>query len=177
MFNIKVIELDGIPRITSVFTLSVAQKMSSLESLIIVNCDELEHIVVDIRDGSGTIVFPKLKELTVISCKKLKYIFGHINASDDHHHRRNHLHLPALKCLKFYGLPSLIGMGTKNYHTMLSHLAEIELEQCPQVDNKSIGDFVYQISKSQDSTTIKVSLFPYIFVACETISHIFNARH
>jgi hypothetical protein len=144
------------------FTLSVAQKMSSLESLSIYSCDELDYIVVDIGDGSGTttgvnIVFPKLKELYVYGCKKLKYIFGHINSSDDRH--QNYLHLPALISLKFDYLPSLIGMGTKNYHITLPHLLELHLE-CPQVANESIGDSVYSMSKSQDTTTIKVLYTP-----------------
>ncbi|KAK2440669.1 putative disease resistance protein [Trifolium repens] len=158
MCNIKVIELNGISRIKSVFTLSVAQKMSSLESLTIRNCDELDYIVVDIGDGSGTtgvnIVFPNLKGLYVYGSEKLEYIFGHINASD--HHRQNHLHLPALISLRFSGLLSLIGMGTKKYNTiLLSHLEEIALFGCLQVANLSIVDFVYPMSKSQDTTTIK----------------------
>ncbi|CAJ2640390.1 unnamed protein product [Trifolium pratense] len=154
MCNIKVIVLWYIPRLKSVFTLSVASKMLLLESLAIYNCDEMEHIVLDNGDGSSTgvnIVFPKLKELVISSCEKLEYIFGNINASDLH----NYLHLPALRSLYLSGLPSLIGMGTKNYHTILSHLAKITINRCPKVDNKSIGDFVYSMSKSQDSTTIK----------------------
>ncbi|KAK2440673.1 putative disease resistance protein [Trifolium repens] len=158
MCNIKEIFLDNVSKIKSVFTLSVAQKMSSLESLTIWDCDELNYIVVAIGDGSGTtgvnIVFPNLKDLYVYGCEKLEYIFGHINASD--HHRQNHLHLPALISLKFSGLPSLIGMGTKNYHTiLLSHLEVISLSGCPQVANQPMADFVYRMSKSQDTTTIK----------------------
>jgi hypothetical protein len=106
----------------------------------------------------SNIVFPKLKELVVIYCVKLEYIFGHINASD--HHRQNHLHIPALKCLKFNKLPRLIGMGTRNYHITLIHLLELHLECYFYVANESIGDFVYSISKSQDTTTIKVLYTP-----------------
>jgi hypothetical protein len=113
----------------------------------------------------SNIVFPKLKELVVIYCVKLEYIFGHINASD--HHRQNHLHIPALKYLGFYNLPSLISLGTKNYHITLPHLVELELLRCPQlVDNKSIGDFVYSMSKSQDNTTIKVRTPLSIYFYC-----------
>jgi hypothetical protein len=160
MCNIKVIGLINVSKIKSVFVLSVAQKMSSLERLFIYHCGELENIVVDIGDGVGTgvnIVFPKLKELQVYLCMKLKYIFGHINSSDDRH--QNYLHLPALISLEFSDLPSLIGMGTKNYHITLPHLLELHLE-CPQVANESIGDSVYSMSKSQDTTTIKVLYTP-----------------
>ncbi|GAU27249.1 hypothetical protein TSUD_125290 [Trifolium subterraneum] len=133
------------------------------------HCSISLHIVVDIGDGSGTgvnIVFPKLKELTVIGCKKLEYIFGHINASD----LQNYLRLPALISLYLSSLPSLIGMGTKNYHMMLSHLGDITLIGCPHVDNKSFGDFVYQMSKSQDSTTIK--LIDLIIEECDGLKYI-----
>jgi hypothetical protein len=49
--------------------------------LTIEDCDELEHVVVEIGDGSGgnalgINVFPKLKELYVHSCEKLEYIRG-----------------------------------------------------------------------------------------------------
>jgi hypothetical protein len=153
-----------VSKIKSVFTLSIALKMLSLESLTIAHCNELKNIVVDNGDGSGigvNIIFPKLIELDVYFCKNLEYIFGHINAGDDHpYHHKNHLHIPALKCLKFNKLPRLIGMGTRNYHITLIHLLELHLECYFYVANESIGDFVYSISKSQDTTTIKVLYTP-----------------
>ncbi|CAJ2640473.1 unnamed protein product [Trifolium pratense] len=160
--NIKKITLANVSKIKSVFMLSIAPKML-LESLTIYCCYELEHIVVDCGDCSDGIelgnVFPKLKELDVDYCRKLKYIFGHINASDDHDHNSNEiqLHLPALKTLKLVDLKSLIGMSPKQYHITFSPLKEVELKECSQVDVKSIGDFTFlaSISRYQDSTTIK----------------------
>jgi hypothetical protein len=153
-----------VSKIKSVFTLSIALKMLSLESLTIAHCNELKNIVVDNGDGSGigvNIIFPKLIELDVYFCKNLEYIFGHINAGHDHQY---HLHIPALKCLKLNNLPRLIGMGTKNYHITLTHLLELHLECYFDVANESIGDFVYSISKSQDTTTIKVLYIPPLFI-------------
>ncbi|GAU18661.1 hypothetical protein TSUD_124940 [Trifolium subterraneum] len=119
--------------------------MLSLESLTIYGCDELEHIVVDIGDGSGgnelgINVFPKLKELNVEDCEKLEYIFGHINASNDNDQNNNEiqLHLPALKSLELSRLESLIGLCPKRYHTTFPPLKVLELRYC-----------------SQDSTTFK----------------------
>jgi hypothetical protein len=181
MCNIKVIKLVKVSNIKSVFMLSIAQKMS-LESLTIYNCDELEHIVVDIGDGSGGNelgnVFPKLTKLNVQYCSKLEYIFGHINASDDYDQTNNEiqiqLHFPALKCLKLVKLQSLISMCPKQYHTTFPPLIELEVGECSQVDVKSIGDFTFLISTSryQDSTTIKVCtpLSMYFFIIiCEII--------
>jgi hypothetical protein len=167
-----------VSNIKSVFLLSIAPKMS-LESLTICNCDELEHIVVDIGDGSDRNelgnVFPKLKMLKVEECEKLEYIFGHKNASDHRHHQNHNnevtnLHLPALEKLHLCSLPNLIGMCTKNYHTTLPTLKEVELIECPKVAIKSIGDFMVpnysMISISREiSTTIKVpsALFIYSY--------------
>jgi hypothetical protein len=143
-----VIKLAWVSKIKSVFMLSIAPKMLSLESLTILHCDELEHIVVDCGDGGGgnelCNVFPKLKELDVSFCRKLEYIFGHINANDDHDQNNNkiHLHLPALKTLKLVYLRSLIGMSPKQYHIAFSSLKELKLSQCSQVDVKSIGETI-----------------------------------
>jgi hypothetical protein len=153
------------------FVLSIAPKMLWLESLSIARCDELKHIVVDNGDGSGigvNIIFPKLKNLNIFNCKKLEYIFGDINAGhDQQYHHQNHLHIPPLKFIEFYNLPSLLGMGTKIYHTMLSHLEVVKISKCPQVSNKSIGDFVYSMSKAEDTTTTKVLYTPLsIYLYC-----------
>ncbi|CAJ2640479.1 unnamed protein product [Trifolium pratense] len=158
MCNIKEIILEKVSKIKSV---SIATKMLSLESLRIYDCDELEHIVVDAGDGSGGNklgnVFPKLKDLYVFSCEKLKYIFGHINASDDQNSNEIQLHLPALKTLKFRRLSRLMGMSPKQYHITFLGLKELDLKGCSQVDVKSIVDstFPTSISRYHDSTTIK----------------------
>jgi hypothetical protein len=90
----------------------------------------------------------------------LKYIFGHINASDGHDQCNNEiqLHIPALKSLVFVKLQSLISMCPKQYQTTFPALEKIELNECSQVDVKSIGDFTFltSISRYLGSTTIKV---------------------
>jgi len=144
MYNIKVISLMNLSKIKSVFVLSITSRMM-LERLTIRNCDELMHIIVDNGGSSGSdnIVFPKLKELEVENCGKLEYMFGHIDNSNDH--QNHNLHLPALKSLKLYILPSLTGVCTKNYPTTFPPLAELELINCSQLDIKSIGDFIVKV--------------------------------
>jgi hypothetical protein len=165
--------LVNISKIKSLFILSIAPKMS-LESLTIYRCDELEHVVVDIGDGSGgnelgINVFPKLKALHVYYCEKLEYIFGNMNASDDYDQNNSEiqLHLPALKSLDLVNLPSLISMSPRQYHTTFPLLNNLLLSKCSQVDVKSIGDFT-STSRHQDSTAIKVCtpLSMYFFYQC-----------
>ena len=115
-----------------------------LESLTVKKCHELKHIIVDIGDSSGSdnIVFPKLKKL-VDNCGELEYIFGIIDASDDH--QKHNLHLPALKSLKLCSLPRLTGVCTKNYRTTFPPLAELELNYCTQGDIKYIRDLIVKV--------------------------------
>ncbi|XP_039683629.1 uncharacterized protein [Medicago truncatula] len=148
--NIKKMVLADLPKIKSVFVMSIASKLS-LERLYINNCDELEHIIVDIGDGSGgnnwgNNVFPKLKVLHIAYCEKVEYIFGHIDATDHHQNHNNevtHLHLSALERLVLYKLKSFISMCTKHYRTTLPPLTEVTLVECSKVDMTSIfGDFI-----------------------------------
>lgn len=168
--NIKEIELKGLLKIKSVFILSIAPRML-LETLIIQRCGELKHIIMDTVDDNGGKnwgnIFPKLKELYIEDCGQLEYIFG-CYTHDNQNHNEIHLCLPALESLSLNNLPSLVDMSPKNYCVSLPLLTKFELEECSQVASKSIGDFIdHSVSRSLDSTSVKVSFFPYIFVVCE----------
>ena len=145
-----------------------------LELLIVMNCDELKHIIIDTGDhgsdgNSWDNVFPKLRSLTVDNCVQLEYIFEHY--IDDHQNLTEiHLQLPALENFHLRNLPSLVAICPKQYHTTLSALKELVSSECPQVAIKSIADFITSHStRSMDGTIIKVSLFSYIFVVCDII--------
>ncbi|XP_045788454.1 uncharacterized protein LOC123883609 isoform X4 [Trifolium pratense] len=133
--NIKEIVLTHFPKMKSVFILSIDLIMQ-LETLKIMNCDELKHIIIDTGDHntSGNIcvnVFPKLKELSVKYCAQLEYIFGH-DTSDHQNDRGIQLHLPELTDLHLVGLPSLIAMCPKQYRITFPSLKCLELEKCSQ---------------------------------------------
>ena len=90
-----------------------------LETLTIMNCDELKNIRIDTEDHDSSFnwgnVFPKLKRINVEDCIQLEYIFRHYN--HDHQNQTEiHLHLPALKYLYLCNLPSLVAMYPKQYH-------------------------------------------------------------
>ncbi|CAJ2663204.1 unnamed protein product [Trifolium pratense] len=135
--NIKEIVLTHFPKMKSVFILSIDLIMQ-LETLKIMNCDELKHIIIDTGDHntSGNIcvnVFPKLKELSVKYCAQLEYIFGH-DTSDHQNDRGIQLHLPELRELYLTSLPSLIAMCPKQYRITFPSLKYLKLEKCSQDD-------------------------------------------
>jgi len=140
-----------------------------LETLIIRDCDELKHIVdfggYDSGSNNWGNVFPKMKELYIEGCAQLEYIFGH-DAIGHQNHMEIQLHLPELKCLSLSNLPSLVAMCRKQYRTTCPPLEKLELIECSQASVRSISDFIIH-SESLNSTIIKVSLFSYIFGACE----------
>ncbi|GAU33592.1 hypothetical protein TSUD_359700 [Trifolium subterraneum] len=138
--NIKEIVLTHFPKMKSVFILSIDLIMQ-LETLKIMNCDELKHVIIDTGDhntgGNNCVnVFPKLKELNVEDCEQLEYIFGH-DTSDHQNHMEVQLHFPELTDLRLFGLPSLIATCPKQYRAF------------PSLKSLELGKF------SQDNTIIK----------------------
>jgi hypothetical protein len=117
----------------SVFILSIAPTMQ-LETLKIMNCDELKHIIIDIGDhntsGNNWVnVFPKLKELYVKGCPQLEYIFGH-DTSDHQNHMEIQLCLPELRFIYLCDLPILVAMCLKQYRTTFPSLTTLDLNNC-----------------------------------------------
>ncbi|XP_058787876.1 uncharacterized protein LOC131662183 [Vicia villosa] len=161
--NVKEIELTQLRKIKSVFILSIAPRML-LETLIIDDCDELRHIVIDTCDHDSTTggnnlgnVFPKLKELYIENCNQLEYIFGHYTG-DHQNHPETHLHLLALERLQLINLSSLVAVCPEQYHTTFQKLKYLELNNCPQVTNvKSISDFLTHpsVTRSTNNTIIQ----------------------
>ncbi|AES70762.1 hypothetical protein MTR_3g062050 [Medicago truncatula] len=106
----------------SVFILSIAPRML-LETLWIINCDELKYIIIDTDDHDN-------------NGNNLCNIFGHYT-DDRENENEIHLHLPAaLERLKLSSLQSLIGLCPKQYHTTFPPLKELKIDQ-------HIGDFIY----------------------------------
>lgn len=78
--SVEVMECQSL---TNLFTMSLAQSLVQLKSLIVHCCDSLEHLVV-MEEGdndkgeeilSNPLVSSKFESLSVDSCKRLEYIF------------------------------------------------------------------------------------------------------
>ncbi|GAU46540.1 hypothetical protein TSUD_350750 [Trifolium subterraneum] len=140
--NIKEIVLTHFPKMKSVFILSIDLIMQ-LESLKIMNCDELKYVIIDTGDhntggNNWANVFPKLKKLYVEDCAQLKYIFGP-ETNDHQNHMEVQLHFPELTDLQLVGLPRLIATCPKQYRITFPSLKSLELGKCSQ-DNTIIKE-------------------------------------
>ncbi|KAJ6966747.1 hypothetical protein NC652_004335 [Populus alba x Populus x berolinensis] len=77
--SLAYLSLNYLNKLTFIFTPSLAQSLSKLESLRISECGELKHIIRE-EDGEREIIpespcFPKLKSLFIYRCGKLEYVF------------------------------------------------------------------------------------------------------
>uniref|UniRef100_A0A6N2KWI0 AAA+ ATPase domain-containing protein n=1 Tax=Salix viminalis TaxID=40686 RepID=A0A6N2KWI0_SALVM len=78
------LELWSLYRLTFIFTPYLAQSLVHLETLRIVDCNGLKHLIRENDDEreiiSDYLGFPKLKTLSVSGCDKLEYVF-HVSVS------------------------------------------------------------------------------------------------
>jgi hypothetical protein len=77
--NLAHLHLDSLNKLTFIFTPSLARSLPKLESLYIVHCHELKHIIRE-EDGEREIIpespcFPQLKTIIISECGKLEYVF------------------------------------------------------------------------------------------------------
>ncbi|KAI9103512.1 hypothetical protein K1719_023135 [Acacia pycnantha] len=77
--NLRKMNIGDISNLRSLFSISIASSMSSLEELVVSDCDELEHIVTEEVDGhhhmNPNSIFPNLRTLEINQCGKLEFVF------------------------------------------------------------------------------------------------------
>ncbi|XP_028773325.1 uncharacterized protein LOC114730425 isoform X2 [Neltuma alba] len=173
--NIRTMKLVNCSNLVSLFALSFASHIF-LEILIIEECHELRCIVADGDDVQALMncrsIFSKLKELHVLRCNaveylfpafvfrspshlkyvtisdapKLKYVFG-TNHHDDTscHENQNietYIDFPALESLCLEVVPNLVSIFPKNYYIRGLSLKSIVLDISPKFVIKSFTDFM-----------------------------------
>ncbi|XP_058787836.1 disease resistance protein SUMM2-like [Vicia villosa] len=117
LFNLKSLSLIRCPMlIFSLFELTTSRSLVSLEELVIIDCRQLEYIIIDERKvkesrrktvlddddnndrkRSQDSIFPKLKDLHIYECPGLKYIFPFLSVQD----------LPSLETIIIYDCEKL----------------------------------------------------------------------
>ncbi|KAL9316800.1 hypothetical protein ACSQ67_017801 [Phaseolus vulgaris] len=105
------------PRLGSVFPTSVAKTMTSLKTLIIVDCHDLKHIVThDFQTHHLLIMFLSVKMLTVSDCELLQHIIPESLIIEEYpfHLKETNMYSSTLELLQLLNLPNLVTISDTN---------------------------------------------------------------
>ncbi|KAI9083701.1 hypothetical protein K1719_034290 [Acacia pycnantha] len=161
LLNLELIELEDCPKLTSLFTFAIAQKMKMLRVLKVRDCSKLKHIL---TGEKKEYVFPELKHVTVKECNNLEciipsssagglskleslevenaaaltHVFGKSNYGSDQNQRQHIIKLPDLKVFKLIGLQNIIGYCPPNYDIQWpTSLDKPYIMRCPLLSSLS----------------------------------------
>ncbi|MED6216200.1 hypothetical protein PIB30_005079 [Stylosanthes scabra] len=80
---LQYLKVDGCAKLKSIFSVAILRSLQELTSLVIQGCNELEEIISeneelhhDMSNTTKAVCFPKLRNLTVKNCNKLKSILS-----------------------------------------------------------------------------------------------------
>ncbi|KAL9403404.1 hypothetical protein Peur_000376 [Populus x canadensis] len=133
------LELESLDKLTFIFTPSLAQSLSKLESLIIRNCGELKHIIRE-EDGEREIIpqspcFPQLKTLLVSFCNKLEYV-------SLSHNKDGIIKFPQLRELSLRLRSNYSFLGPRNFD------AQLPLQYLAIEGHEEVGNWLAQLQQN-----------------------------
>ncbi|KAF3957110.1 hypothetical protein CMV_017846 [Castanea mollissima] len=146
-------------KLTRLFTPALTQSLQKLKFLEIERCDELEHLIVEnveeqvsLESHLQPLCFPKLENVIVSYCNKLKSLFPMTIADNLLELRifivkknpqlmevftlegdagvQKDVTLPQLQLMGLKGLPSLVNFCPKNYQFRLPKWGQLRVESC-----------------------------------------------
>ncbi|KAI9161014.1 hypothetical protein LWI28_013620 [Acer negundo] len=161
--NLTTLELDNCHRLTHLFSSTLTRNLLQLERIDIVDCGELEQIIVEdyTKDHVQFGLFPNLSYISVKRCAKLKtllpfsiarrglrklkniYIqtafqleelFGHKDEAGMTSDRK--IELPLLEVLTLRELASLVSFCPSNYGFIFPSLLHLWVTKCPKITTR-----------------------------------------
>lgn len=184
LIHLKVVKCN---KLTKIFSIVLARNLLQLRRLEVQGCEELEHIVVPGRISSSpspiachkTVIFPKLEEIFITECNKLKSlfpvnascipklrkiqvkdasnlkeIFGHDReAKMTNNEKLTGVWLPELKELFFENLSKLNGFASVVYDFEFPALISIRVAKCPRI--KSIR---FRFNDDSDNSYVRADI-------------------
>ncbi|WVY91191.1 hypothetical protein V8G54_036705 [Vigna mungo] len=150
--SLAVLSIESCRKLESLFTISVAKTLTSLEELKIIHCHGLKHIIEeDLEDKkiSPQLCFPKLQSLIIQQCHKLKY-FTSLFASNDLSNLKILIIMEATELQEFIAcehdetgntkvelsqLKLIIFINLSNFHqkTIFSNVKHRIIRNCPKL--------------------------------------------
>ncbi|TXG66932.1 hypothetical protein EZV62_008207 [Acer yangbiense] len=168
--NLTTLELSNCDRLTHLFSSTFARNLLQLESIDIMDCKELEQIIVEDHTEDDHVqlgLFPNLSSISVYGCGKLKTLFPAVTIarsglqklrtlyiSESFHleelfgHRDEadmtsddrEMVLPRLEELTLQELASLINFCHVGYHFIFPSLSWLEVTECPKLTTRFLVD-------------------------------------
>ncbi|XP_028757993.1 probable disease resistance protein At4g27220 [Neltuma alba] len=170
--KLQELHISHCPKLTSLFPKCVVRAILLLQKLNINGCSELKNIIEEDGDGanseiisasnnSASLVFSKLKSLTIIDCDKLEYVFSnscvqgleqleevcisgasqlkYAFGQHEDEHQEVQIKLPALKSLELNGLKNLLSIFPKTIHSSCPRLREMQCVKCPKFKDSFVN--------------------------------------
>ena len=200
--NLKRLILRSCSMLRTLFSPSTATRLTSLEELLIADCHGLRYIVTceDAHDNEeeiipedqdsqsyyGSIMFPRLKRISVVNCNlleyilhvsfaqglvelkrieiwkvpQLRYVFGE-NIHDSHQHQNKiQIELPVLEKIALFSVPNMINICPDTYYATCSSLLEIVMDNVGlftlSVNNLMVHSESTHPGRSYSSTSVRL---------------------
>ncbi|KAK1581585.1 hypothetical protein Q3G72_007177 [Acer saccharum] len=163
--NLTTLELSNCDGLTHLFSSTLARNLLQLESIDIMDCGELEQIIVEDHTEDHHVqvgLFPNLSSISVYKCGKLKTLFPTVTIArsglqklktiyigrsfqleelfghKDEVDMTSHREtvLPQLQKLTLKELASLINFCPVGYHFIFPSLSELFVRECPKITTR-----------------------------------------
>ena len=192
--NLEELEVLGCNELKHLFTPILARSLQSLKWLEIRTCDEVEYLIA--KDEEDQILsknhlqplyFPKLENVSVKGCNKLKYLFPitmadsllkltilkvkgasqlvEVFANEDKGDIvvKKDVTLPVIDKISLEGLPSLVNFCPRNYHAILPELSYLKVQRCPNMTMKFTRAPDESVHINGEVCTHYLAVFTFIF--------------
>ncbi|KAK9177237.1 hypothetical protein WN944_029256 [Citrus x changshan-huyou] len=160
--SLTYLRVDGCIMLRRLFSSTLARNLLQLEKLVIDNCLELEQIIDE--DHLQPLCFPKLTEISVGYCPKLKhlfhisvapslqklsrlYIIGNDELEEVFWHKDgadvtdyNEIVMNELRKLELINLPNLTNFWPAGYQIPFPSASDEDVRNCPKLRGNSEGD-------------------------------------
>jgi len=161
------LRINNCPKLSSIFTTSIAKTLTSLEELFIEYCHSLKHIIeTDDEYGKENLIaiFPNLRQLSVSYCDQLKYMLGQYPVANQGC-KEIHIHFSSLEMLSLNDLPNFVSICATNTVTVMwPSLKDFQCHGCSYPFYDSVSCSTSPVDSGEPISTTKKVVFIFIII-------------
>lgn len=141
--HISVLEVNDYKTCKSLFSPRIYKSLSELRQLVISDCEELEVIIAEHEEPQTEVCFPKLSDLRVLRCNKLKHLFSATLSIK--FPQLNSIYISEAAELEEVFRQRSEGITNNSKEIVLPNLREIKLKKLPCLVNFCQGFMLYTL--------------------------------